>query len=326
MNRKRKNSTARKRLSSPLATGGFGPHFEAHIQASFVILMLTGGYAPGLPSWPIIKIKLQGKDVGFGTDDFIVTVEDSKTGSRRKMLGQIKSGISINKNKDLEEFLIAAWSDFNGKDFSRGRDGDRITLITGPMSATDIAVMHFILDEARHTGDANEFFQKMSLANYSPPKSEIKLGIIRNYLNQANGTPVSNEELYNFMVQFRMFGYDLGSEVGVVKTLLCSHISQFNNQYPEALWSHAVNTVQTWNQDGGTITIENLPPDLRDEFKVRPSALIPTELSTKPSDQPPVDWNRHPHANALTVMNLVGSWNEKAEADSNIVGRIAHEI
>lgn len=33
-----------KQLSNPFSTGGGGGHFEAHVQASFVLLMLTGGY------------------------------------------------------------------------------------------------------------------------------------------------------------------------------------------------------------------------------------------------------------------------------------------
>ena len=64
-----------KQLSNPFSTGGGGGHFEAHVQASFVALMLTGGYAPCLPCWPITEIKLQGKIDGYDTDDLIVFVE-----------------------------------------------------------------------------------------------------------------------------------------------------------------------------------------------------------------------------------------------------------
>ncbi len=35
-----------KNPSNPFSTGGGGVHFEAHVQASFVALMLTGVYAP----------------------------------------------------------------------------------------------------------------------------------------------------------------------------------------------------------------------------------------------------------------------------------------
>jgi hypothetical protein len=38
-------------------TGNGGAHFEANIQATFVTLMLSGGYAPCLPLWPIVEIK-----------------------------------------------------------------------------------------------------------------------------------------------------------------------------------------------------------------------------------------------------------------------------
>src|SRR3972149_5244280 len=64
-----------KQLSNPFSTGGGGGLFEAHVQASFVALMLTGGFAQCLPCWPIKKIKLQGKYAGYDTDDLIVFVE-----------------------------------------------------------------------------------------------------------------------------------------------------------------------------------------------------------------------------------------------------------
>jgi hypothetical protein len=46
------------KISNPFSTGSGGAHFEAHVQASFVILMLAGGFAPCMPNWPIKKIKL----------------------------------------------------------------------------------------------------------------------------------------------------------------------------------------------------------------------------------------------------------------------------
>jgi len=74
----------RKKLSNAFSTGGGGSHFEAHVQASFVTLMLSGGYAPCLPSWPIVEIKLQGKINGFETDDLIVFVKRPMNTDQRK--------------------------------------------------------------------------------------------------------------------------------------------------------------------------------------------------------------------------------------------------
>ena len=75
-----------KQLSNPFSTGGGGPHFEAHIQAMFVTLMLTGGFAPCLPTWPIKKIKLQRKIDGYDTDDLVVFLEDPVSKQERNSL------------------------------------------------------------------------------------------------------------------------------------------------------------------------------------------------------------------------------------------------
>ena len=76
--------TAGKQLSNPFSTGGGGGHFEAHVQTSFVALMLTGGFAPCLPCWPISKIKLQGKFDGYDTDDLVVFVENPSGDQKRE--------------------------------------------------------------------------------------------------------------------------------------------------------------------------------------------------------------------------------------------------
>ncbi|MGL5737408.1 MAG: hypothetical protein ACRCYJ_00875, partial [Plesiomonas shigelloides] len=166
-----------KKLSNPFSTGGGGSHFEAHIQASFVALMLSGGYAPCLPCWPISEIKLQGKIDGFDTDDLVVIVEHVNSKERRKLLGQVKHSIDITKRSTLfGDVMQAAWNDFNNsKVFTRGKD--IIALITGPLSATDAHNVQWLLNQARHTKNADEFFRNVQQSNFSPSKSIEKLDV-----------------------------------------------------------------------------------------------------------------------------------------------------
>ena len=126
-----------KQLSNPFSTGGGGGHFEAHVQASFVALMLTGGYAPCLPCWPITEIKLQGKIDGYDTDDLIVFVDKIDSKERCKLLGQVKHSIRITQgDRVFSEVIQATWNDFNNpRVFTKGKDV--VALITGPLSATD---------------------------------------------------------------------------------------------------------------------------------------------------------------------------------------------
>jgi hypothetical protein len=312
-----------KQLSNPFSTGGGGSHFEAHVQASFVVLMLTGGYAPCLPCWPITEIKLQGKNDGFDTDDLIVYVEKADTKERQKLLGQVKHSIRITQGDSIfSEVIQAAWNDFNNPSiFTKGRDV--IALITGPLSATDSHNVQWLLSQARHTKDVDEFYRNVEQANFSPAKSSEKLGVIKHHLKLANNNlDVSKDDIYSFLNHFHLLGYDLGKEVGVVLSLLHSHISQFNQQYPHLLWSQIVEFVQISNQNAGTIIMENLPADLKEAFKQPAIAYIPKELTEILTESPITDWNQHQYATDLALANLIGAWNEENEVDASVLSKL----
>ena len=67
-----------KEMSNPYSTGGVGSEFEKSVQASFVVLLLSGGIFPALSSYPIVKIELQNRIRGVYTDDLTVyTGKDS---------------------------------------------------------------------------------------------------------------------------------------------------------------------------------------------------------------------------------------------------------
>lgn len=311
-----------KKLSNPFSTGGGGVHFEAHVQASFVTLMLTSGCAPCLPCWPIAEIKLQGKIDGFDTDDLVVVVENVNSKERRKLLGQVKHSIAITQGSTLfGEVMQAVWNDFkNPKVFTRGKD--IIALITGPLSATDAHNVQWLLNQARHTKNVDEFFRNVQQTNFSPPKSTEKLEVIQHHLRAANGgNDVSRDELYDFLKRFHLLDYDLGNEFGVALSLLYSHISQFQQPYPQWVWSRAVDIVQTWNQDAGTITPGKLPEDLLDAFKQKAVAEMPEEFKAA-QEKPKTDWTQHPDATYLALAILIGSWQDKSQCDLEAITQL----
>ena len=311
-----------KKLSSPFSTGGGGFHFEAYVQASFVALMLTGGHAPCLPCWPIAEIKLQGKIDGFDTDDLVVVVENPSSKQRRKLLGQVKYSIAVTpSNVFFAEFLQAAWNDFkNPKVFTRNKD--IIALITGPLSAIDARNVQWLLNQARHTKNVDEFFTHVHQAKFSPSKSTEKLNAIQRHLNVANGgNEVSCDELYEFLNHFHILSYDLGNEYGVALSLLYSHISQFQRHEPQWVWSRVVDIVQTWNQDAGTITPGNLPEDLLEAFKQKTVEEMPEEFKAA-QKEPITDWTQHPDATYLAQAVLIGAWNERTQSDLDTITQL----
>ena len=306
-----------KNLSNPYSTGGGGSHYEVHVQASFVVLMITGGCGPFLPCWPISEIQLQGKIAGFDTDDVIVTVKDSGTGEQRKMLAQVKHSTAITKsNTEFGGVIQAAWNDFNNPEvFSKGKDV--ITLITGPLSGVDNRNVQWLLTQAKRTKNVDNFFRNVKQANFSPPKSHEKLEVIIHHLKIANdGNSVSSDELYDFLNHFHILVYDLGEENGSILSLLFSHISQSQQQNPRVAWSKSVDFVQNYNQSAGTITPEKLPEYLVDEFKQKQKTItnIPDEFKTA-QDSDKTNWASHPDATYLALLNFVGAWDEKNESD-----------
>lgn len=315
-----------KQLSNPFSTGGGGPHFEAHVQASFVALMLTGGFAPCLPCWPISKIKLQGKFAGYETDDLTVFVEQPSNDQKRKIFGNIKHSISITeKDKVFGEVIQAAWNDFNNADLFT-RKNDVIALITGPLSSTDINDARWILEWARHSENAAEFISNVELANFSSQGKQSKLQAFRTNLNNANdGNPVSDEMLVEFLKHFHLLGYDLDIKAGVTLSLLHSLIGQYSQENAQSLWTRLIDEVQSANKNAGTITAESLPEDLRDAFNQRVYEVIPTEFSTIQFAAATPDWNLRPHASDLAIVNLLGAWNEKSEADLEILHQLVKD-
>lgn len=304
------------RLSNPFSTGGGGLHFEAQVQASFVALMLSGGFAPSLPpGWPIFEIKLQGKIDGYDTDDLIVYVENKDSGEQRKLIGQVKYTISITKGDAVfGEVIQSAWNDFNDPvTFSKNKD--LIALITGPLNGVDAKNVPWLLNQARHTKNSDEFLRNVKQSNFSPSKSVDKLEAIKHHLRAANnGVNVSEGDLYSFLQHFHLLGYDLGGEAGVIISLLHSHISQFHPQYPHWLWSRLVDIVQSWNQDAGTITRNNLPEDVIDAFKQKVVSEVPERLMAS-REIHKTNWDQHPDASYIALATLIGSWSEKQECD-----------
>ena len=315
-----------KKISNPFSTGGGGTKFETNIQAAFVTLMLTKGHAPCLPCWPIVEIKLQGKIADYSTDDIIVFIQNSQTNERRRLLGQVKHSIYMtNSNLIFGEVIKAAWDDFNNEDvFTKGKD--IIALITGPLSESTIKNVNYILEQARHTKDENEFLLHINKANFSSNAARKKLITFQIHLKNANnGVNLSDFELFNFLKHFFLLGYDLDKKGSVVSSLLQSHISQYNKEIPEKIWYQIIDTVQSFNQNAGTITLENLPEELKKEFEKPKIKYIPIELiKTEKVDEcsRKTDWNLHSFSSHIALLSLIGSWNENEQHDKDILTQI----
>jgi hypothetical protein len=307
-------------LSNPFSTGGGGHNFENHVQASFVVLMLSGGVAPCLHPWPIKKIKLQGRYADFNTDDFIAFVEERNGTGRAKLLAQIKHSLNITENDPtFAKVMQAAWADFKKPDLFDLKS-DAIALITGPLSAHDIENARRVLEWARTSANAQEFLNKVNLGKFSSDAKREKLQAFRAQLKKANGgKEISDQDVWQFLKCFHILGYDLDIRSGVTLSLLNSHIAQFTPDNITAIWAVIAKEVETFNQNAGTITHDTLSQEIRNAFlpRLRPEIMPKEFLQPQPQAAPAAspDYFNGEHADALVIASLIGGWNDKVEAD-----------
>lgn len=304
-----------KKLSNSFSTGGGGVHFENHVQASYVVLMLTRGYAPALPCWPIETLKLQGKVEGIETDDMIVTVMDSKN-RRRKMFCQIKHSIEVLKTNEIfQDVVNAAWADFCNKNvFLKSKD--QIALITSIINRVDYSLIK-VLDEAKHVNDKEVFFNRLEQANYISNDGRRKFNILIECLRLANdGKELSKKEIFEFSRTFNILIYDVGREESVALSLIRSHMAQFCTNPTKMIWGSIVDFVGEFNQSAGIIDYEMIPIELKDEFNQYQGKVVLQEediLNTIEDHKTVAKGFR----NDLLVLKLamIGSWNAKNEND-----------
>ncbi len=318
-------SNTDKQLSNAASTGGLGIHFENRVQTSFAVLMLTGGYAPCLPTWPIRKIKLQGKYQNYDTDDLIVYAKQSNGGKEAKLLGQIKHSISITKSdKVFGEVIQAAWSDFNNKDvFNQGTDV--IALITGPLSSTDTDDVRTLLRQAEHSEDADDFKKRIGLGKFTSTEQRNKLEVFKEHLKAANNNiDLTGEQLWRFLKYFHLLIYDLDIK-GVTLSLLHSLIGQYTQENVSALWAQLKDKVEWESENSGVISLDSFSDDIMSAFQKRPAETIPSELAKTPLPAVTVDWKRAKYVSELAIATLLGSWNEKSDADILIASQLANE-
>lgn len=307
-------------LSNPSSTGGEGIYFENEIQAYFLLLMLTGGFIPFFPQFPISKIKLQGKYAGYNIDDLIIFIENKETREQRKLLGQIKHSIAIGNNKTFVEVINAAWKDFNNTDvFNKGKD--RIALITGPLSKKDISNVRTLLSWVHTCEDYNDFFMKINLPSFSSKEKIEKIKIFRDVLKISNnGVDLADKDFFEFLKHFTILSFDLDENNGIIHSLLNTIVGHYSLEMVN-IKPLLIDEIKYFNKTAGVLTFNTISENLKKIFikqtnKDTSIYNIQYELTSFLASS---------FSTEFAIAALIGAWNEENEYDKKIIEKVTGE-
>lgn len=268
-----------KEQSNPFSTGGGGVNFETRVQASFLVAFLAGTPVPCMPtSARITEVGFQSKYKGVHTDDIHVQAKDV-SGQLYRLYVQIKHEITVSDALDsiFSEVVFAAWQDFNSPDFDASCDS--IALVTGPLTKVDVANTIPVLEWARYSSSAEEFFCKTMAEGFASEKKIARLKKIRKQLDHANDDKaLTDDEVWTFLKVFYLISYDVDQAGSVTAAMLGALVQQHSEFPASAVLAKVVTVAQDFNQCSGTLTASNIPSDLKNLFKTSVNSALDEDV------------------------------------------------
>jgi hypothetical protein len=193
--------------TSPAATGDRGGSFEQLVDVCYLSYLLTQGTPPFMRGGTLEEVHLQAEHLGWATDDLLLV--GMVAGHKRKVAMQAKSALTLTaENKECLQVFADAWKDFNNaKIFDPQYDG--LVLVCGPLPVTTYRRWRIMLDAAQAALDAADWLRRLSLPGYLGQGAAEAMKTLRALLDAANGSPVTDTQLWEFTKVFDFQWLDL---------------------------------------------------------------------------------------------------------------------
>jgi len=267
--------------TSPAATGDRGGSFEQQVGACYLTYLLTQGTPPFLQGGALDEVHFQAGHLGWETDDLVLVGEVG--GHVRKVAVQAKSSFTFSaENEECLQVFADAWKDFsNAKLFDRTRDA--LVLVCGPLPVSAQHRWRILLDAARASLSPADWLNRLTLPGYLDKGAAVALDTLQDLLARANGSPVSDDQLWKFARIFDFQWLDLmtpaSSTEAAVRSLLAFTAS---GPLPVAeaatqSWNELVALIVALGPDAASFDYAKLPETLRRRHEKAPAVMAMTQ-------------------------------------------------
>ncbi len=247
-----------KKLSNPVSVSGEGDRFQARVQASYLLAILSGDARFGLAN-EVVGLRFQAQ-LDYRTDDLVCTVMQDD-GSTFVVAMQVKLTIKARAGDGpFKDAVAAAWYDFSAPKAFR-RDVDRLSIAYSRDSGgSTVFAAHQVCDKARSTPGPAEFLRSALEPDYSSEPQRDAFAAIKAVVVAEAGA-VSDEDLHQFcrhlwFVEHRL-ATDETPDIAHLIAEIRGSLGRSAHGGPPQVWNTLVATCFKLNALGATITRDN---------------------------------------------------------------------
>jgi hypothetical protein len=251
-------------VASPTASGGAGNTFETRVIGAFVVYMLCGLQSPRLPPGRITTLRCQSGELGYSTDDLLVTAV-SEAATVHRLAAHVRLRVRLTAGDEaFSSALRDCWKDFGKPSLIDGAR-DKVAIITGLLPSFFASHVQPVLSWARTSSTASEFLRKVAPAGGGSERKQQFVDDVRAILGLDRANEADDDRLWRFLKVLEIISLDFdvpdaasGSDV---MALLNRHKAAGS---PDAslLWAQIVNVADRYKSTAGTLSAESLPQSL----------------------------------------------------------------
>lgn len=192
--------------TSTLASGPAGTHFEAQVGASYLLAMLAGAPARGLPGATIDRVALQQANAGRPLDDVVIHAHDNVSGKPAVLEVQVKRSITFAAADPVFRKVVGQIVKASQRpDFLTQRY--ELAIATTKGSRKIDGAYQDVLTLARQIGDAATFAVQIDLAGVANDDMRAFVKTFRSHLLDA-GSPDDNETVWLLLRRLQILTFD----------------------------------------------------------------------------------------------------------------------
>ncbi|MDR6670212.1 hypothetical protein [Rhizobium sp. 1399] len=249
--------------SSPVGRGGAGTYIEGELGAFYLLQMLAGSEARGLPNARIQEVQFQGGDEGYALDDLIVHGSSHKGSSLLEI--QSKRTIKFSPKDAIFQSVC--------EQIVRSAPGDKPSdrhLFAVAAERTSFAISgpyQDVLAWAQVAKTGAQFFERLRLKGVaSDAMRDFAQTFRANLIDQ--GITDDDETIWGIVRRFLILEFDFESAAPMARAhslALAAHVlAPEDAARAEALWSNLIELVIKTGKTGGSISRAELPKLLTD--------------------------------------------------------------